>query len=150
MAGKDDLVIGQRIAHYRKVRRLTQKQLAERAHVSHSLVSKVEAGLRPATPVLVASLAPVLGVSVSELNGQPYFRDDLRSEPVHASIPALHGALARYDIPLEPAQAPRSLAEMRQEVDQVNRLREAGNYSRLGDAAGAARRGDLRRTHRGR
>ena len=30
---------------------------------------------------------------MSELNGQPYFRDDPRPEPVHASIPALHGAL---------------------------------------------------------
>ena len=132
VADKDDLVIGQRIAHYRKVRRLTQTQLAQRAHVSHSLLSKVEAGLRPATPVLVASLAPVLGVSVSELNGQPYFRDDPRPEPVHASIPALHGALARYDIPLEPAQPPRSLAELHPAVEQVNRLRQTGSYSRLG------------------
>lgn len=132
MADKDDLVIGKRIAHYRKVRRLTQAQLAQRAHVSHSLLSKVEAGLRPATPVMVASLAPLLGVSVSELNGQPYFRDDARPEPVHASIPALHGALARYDIPLEPARPPRSLTELRLAVDQVNRLRQTGNYSRLG------------------
>jgi transcriptional regulator with XRE-family HTH domain len=132
VAQKDDLVVGQRIAHHRKLRRLTQTQLADRAHVSHSLLSKVEAGLRTATPVLVASLAPVLGVSVGELNGQLYFRDEPRPGPVHASILALHGALARYHIPLEPVQLPRSLAELRSAVDQMNRLRQAGNYARLG------------------
>lgn len=126
-----DVMIGQRIARFRKLRRLTQAQLADRAHVSHSLLSKVEAGLRPATPVLVAALAPALSVSVSELNGQPYFRDEPRPEPVHACIPALHGALARYDVLLDPAEPPRPVAQLRMVVEQVNRLRQAGNYTKL-------------------
>jgi transcriptional regulator with XRE-family HTH domain len=130
--GKDDLMIGQRIAHFRKLRRLTQAQLADRAHVSCSLLSKVEAGQRPATPVLVAALAPLLAVSVSELNGQPYFRNEPRPEPVHACIPALHGALARYDVPLDPIEPPRPLAQLRAVVGQVNHLRQVGNYAKLG------------------
>jgi transcriptional regulator with XRE-family HTH domain len=132
VGNKDDRVIGQQIAHYRKLRRLTQAQLADRAHMSHSLLSKVEAGLRPATPVLIASLAPMLGVSVSELHGQPYFRDEPNPEPVHTCIPALHGALARYDIPVEPAGPPRPLSALQAAVGKVNRLRQAGNYARLG------------------
>jgi transcriptional regulator with XRE-family HTH domain len=131
VSSKDESMIGRRIVYFRKLRRLTQQQLADRAHVSVSLLSKVESGLRPATPGLVAALAPALRVSVTELNGQPYFSDDPRVEQLHARIPALHGALARYDIPLEDSRPGRTLRQLRADVAQVNRLRQSGGYTRL-------------------
>jgi transcriptional regulator with XRE-family HTH domain len=64
VSSTDKSMIGKRIAYFRKRRRLTQQQLAVRTHVSVSLLSKVEAGLRPATPALVAALAPTLGIRI--------------------------------------------------------------------------------------
>ncbi len=52
--------IGARVAAERRLRGLTQRQLADRVHVSLSLITKVERGDRPATPALVAAVARVL------------------------------------------------------------------------------------------
>jgi ribosome-binding protein aMBF1 (putative translation factor) len=51
MTGKDR--IGARVARLRKGRGLSQIGLARRAGVSHSLLSKVEAGRVPASPVFI-------------------------------------------------------------------------------------------------
>ena len=63
--------VGTRVAAARKVRGLTQASLAARMHVSPSLVSQVERGVVPASPVFVAGASRVLGVTVSELWDQP-------------------------------------------------------------------------------
>jgi transcriptional regulator with XRE-family HTH domain len=110
--------IGQRVADLRKARRLTQRTLAAEANVSLSLLQKVESGSRAATPMLVAAVAPVLRVSVRELYGQPFTGTN---DHVHAAIPLLHGALARYDIPVEPDALPRSYELLRAAAGEVNR-----------------------------
>jgi transcriptional regulator with XRE-family HTH domain len=122
--------IGQRIADLRKVRRLTQRQLAADANVSLSLLQKVESGARAATPVLVAAVAPVLRASVRELYGQPFTGANDR---VHAAIPMLHGALVRYDIPLEPDSPPRPYELLETATGEVNRSRQKGSYTGLGE-----------------
>ncbi|MEY2231454.1 helix-turn-helix domain-containing protein [Streptomyces sp. BF23-19] len=58
---------GARIARIRKQRGLTQQGLAKRAHLSKSLLSKVECGQKPASPALVAACARALDVSTSDL-----------------------------------------------------------------------------------
>jgi transcriptional regulator with XRE-family HTH domain len=50
---------------------MTQWQLAEAALISVSLLRKIERGTRTATPVVLDSLARVLGVDVSQLTGDP-------------------------------------------------------------------------------
>ncbi|MDK0521700.1 helix-turn-helix domain-containing protein [Streptomyces sp. ML-6] len=62
---------GARIARIRKQRGLTQQGLAMRAHVSKSLLSKVECGQKPASPALVAVCARALGVSPSDRRSTP-------------------------------------------------------------------------------
>lgn len=57
---EDDTRIGAKIAVRRKVAGLTQRQLANRASVSLSLLTKVEIGDRVATPALLAAVARVL------------------------------------------------------------------------------------------
>ncbi|WP_344014223.1 helix-turn-helix transcriptional regulator [Streptomyces thermospinosisporus] len=54
----------------RKVRRLTQRELADLSHVSYSTLTKVEQGVMPASPSVIGALARALSVPVSELNGR--------------------------------------------------------------------------------
>ncbi|GAU66525.1 transcriptional regulator [Streptomyces sp. NBRC 110611] len=72
--------IGARIADYRKLRHLTQNGLAQRAFVSRGTIAKVEAGLSPATPAIVAAVARVLEIDVAVLNGQPYVSEMQQDE----------------------------------------------------------------------
>lgn len=88
--------VGARVAEERKVGGLTQRQLAERAHVSLSLLRKVEQGSVPASPAFVSAVARVLGVGVAELLGQPYLRETAADHRVFAAIPALRRGLTAY------------------------------------------------------
>ena len=60
---QDDESIGARIAVERKLRGLSQQRLADRAHVSLSLLRKVEQGSRPATYPLVSAVAGALATN---------------------------------------------------------------------------------------
>jgi transcriptional regulator with XRE-family HTH domain len=83
----------------RKLQGLKQHQLATRAHLSVSLVKKVESGHAPASPSFTASCARALGVEVATLTGQPY--EDLTADATtdRAAIPELRRALDSHDSP---------------------------------------------------
>lgn len=66
--------IGGRVAQRRKLDGLTQVQLARRAHVSLSLLRKVEQGGAPASPAFTAAVATALRTTVAELYDQPSLR----------------------------------------------------------------------------
>jgi transcriptional regulator with XRE-family HTH domain len=119
------------IATLRKARGLTQAQLATRAHVSASLLSKVEVFDRPATYALITAVAHALQVPVERLSGQPY-TDNRCDELVHRDIDALRAVLRRYDLPDE--VHPRSLQELAADVGALARLRAAANYRALAAA----------------
>ncbi|MET9918128.1 helix-turn-helix domain-containing protein [Streptomyces sp. NPDC006435] len=91
---------GARIARIRKQRGLTQQELAMRAHVSKSLLSKVECGQKPASPALVAACARALGVSTSDLLGQPY-AEELRRDRMDALIQPIREGLENWDVALD-------------------------------------------------
>jgi transcriptional regulator with XRE-family HTH domain len=82
----DATTIGQRIAHARKLRGLTQADLAARAPCSKSLIAQVERGHKPATPALIAAVATALNADVTELTGQPYRGSSARTDRIHAAI----------------------------------------------------------------
>jgi transcriptional regulator with XRE-family HTH domain len=90
--------IGRRIAHARKLRGLTQTGLAGRAHVSKSLIARVESGHKPATPSLIAAVSRALSADVTDLTGQPYRGDTARTDRIHAAIPHIRQALVYWDI----------------------------------------------------
>ncbi len=71
---KQPVGIGARVAERRKLNGLTQAQLAHRAHVSLSLVRKVEQGSAPASPAFTAAVATALRTTVAELYDQPSLR----------------------------------------------------------------------------
>jgi transcriptional regulator with XRE-family HTH domain len=61
-----------RISVHRNAHGLSQHQLAHRAGISYSLLTKVEAGHRPATPAVVAACARAMGVEPGALSGPAY------------------------------------------------------------------------------
>ena len=65
-----DGTVGQRVAVQRKLARLTQQQLADRAD-QQSLISQVERGIVPASPAFTTAVARALRIEVDTLHGQP-------------------------------------------------------------------------------
>ncbi len=129
----DAITIGQRIAHARKLRGLTQAELAARIPCSKSLIAQVERGHKPATPTLIAAVAKVLNVDVTELTGQPYRGSNARTDRIHAAITEIRQALAYWDIPPDLEIPPRPLPELAAEVERVGRLRMEASYTQLGE-----------------
>ncbi|GAB3165232.1 hypothetical protein GCM10027059_22630 [Myceligenerans halotolerans] len=120
--------IGSRVAHYRKVRQMTQLALAQRASISVSLVRKLEQGSRDATPVVVAAVAKALDVDVTTLNGQPYDRDGRHPDQIHALMPPLRRALAYWDVAPVLETAPRRWAQLETDAREISRLRQAAQH----------------------
>ncbi|MGY1948392.1 helix-turn-helix domain-containing protein [Nocardia asiatica] len=121
----DDAGIGERTARARKLTRLTQQQLAQKANVSVSLLRKVERGVRPASPAFVTAVAEALGVNIEDLTGQPYtpVRDDAGA---HATIRELRRKILAFND--EPLNAPTSFEELTAALHRVQESRRRGRY----------------------
>lgn len=119
---------GQVIAMLRKAAGLTQRQLADRAHVSLSLLQKVEIGDRRASHALLAAMVRALRVPIERLSGQPY-TDSRTDERVHRDIDALRAVLRCYDLPDEVRIRP--LDELATDVETLARHRAAADYGKL-------------------
>ncbi|QFY06152.1 helix-turn-helix domain-containing protein [Nonomuraea phyllanthi] len=124
--------IGRRIAHWRKVRGLTQTGLAEKANVSRSLIAQVESGHKPATASLNAAVARALNLDITELTGQPYRGNTERTDRIHASIPQIRQALVYWDVPPDLECPPRRLDVLRGDVGKATELRQSAHYVELG------------------
>jgi transcriptional regulator with XRE-family HTH domain len=120
--------VGARIGRIRKQRGLTQQGLAMRAHLSKSLLSKVECGQKPASPALVAACARALGVSTSELLGQPY-ADELRRDRMDALIQPIREGLENWDIALDWETPPRPAALLWTDVQKALEQRRQAQYT---------------------
>jgi transcriptional regulator with XRE-family HTH domain len=127
----EDITIGQRIAHARKLRGLTQDGLAIRTARSKSLIAQVERGHKPATPALIADVASALAVDVTELTGQPYRGTTAQADRIHAAIAGIRQAIAYWDIPPELGMPPRPLAELAGEIGRAGQLRMEASYTQL-------------------
>ncbi|MGD9482028.1 helix-turn-helix transcriptional regulator [Streptomyces sp. TRM70308] len=109
---------GTRVAHARKVRRLTQRELADLSHVSYSTITKVEQGVMPANPSVIGALARALSIPVSELTGQPYL-EELRRDQLDGLIQPIREALDVYDLGPDPDVAPRALDDLARDAEQL-------------------------------
>lgn len=124
---------GENIPALRKAAGLTQRQLANRASISMSMLSKVEVGDRAASHALVAAVARALNVPIERVHGQPYDAEH-REAGTHAAIDALRSALRGYDLAPVDDVAVRPVEQLRADVDELSRLRRAGRYAKLGAA----------------
>nr|WP_145486573.1 MULTISPECIES: helix-turn-helix domain-containing protein [Streptomyces] len=121
---------GTRIAHARKARRLTQRELADLSHVSYSTITKVEQGVMPPSPSVVGALARALSVQVSDLNGQPYV-DELRQDQLDVLINPIREALNIYDLGPDPDVAPRALPALEEHADLLCAQVRATNIKKV-------------------
>ncbi|MEU8994178.1 helix-turn-helix domain-containing protein [Streptomyces caniferus] len=117
---------GARIAHMRKVRRLTQRELADLAHVSYSTLTKVEQGVLPASPSVLGALARALSVPVTQLTGQPYL-EELRQDQLDGLINPIREALNIYDLGPDPDVSPRTAEELAAHADRLCAMVRATN-----------------------
>ena len=120
--------IGDRIAAYRTARRLTQRQLAAAAHVSLSLLRKVEQGDRPASDQTLAAIAEALSTEPDVLAGERRSTDSR----VHVAVPKLRTAIDAYDLPEDGPVRP--LAHLQQAIGETTRWRLSSQYTRLAES----------------
>ncbi|SPE56042.1 anaerobic benzoate catabolism transcriptional regulator [Streptomyces netropsis] len=121
---------GTRIAHARKVRRLTQRELADLSHVSYSTITKVEQGVLPASPSVIGSLARALSVPVTELTGQPYL-EELRQDQLDGLIQPIREALNVYDLGPDPDVSPRPFHELEAHAEKLCALVRVTNIKQV-------------------
>ncbi|NIY69470.1 helix-turn-helix domain-containing protein [Streptomyces malaysiensis] len=112
---------GIRIAKTRKSRHLTQRELADKSHVSYSTLTKVEQGNMPASPSVIGALARALSVAVSDLTGQPYI-EELRHDQLDGLIQPIREALDVYDLGADPEVAPRGLDQLHSDAERLCKL----------------------------
>ncbi len=124
-----DIGIGARIAAYRRLHRLTQKQLATKAAVSYSLLVKVEQGRRPASGSFIAAVARVMGVPVTTFTGQPYSTEHAHDR-LDGPLADLRASLDNYDFPLDELPV-RVLPEIAADVHAVLLARRGANFGRI-------------------
>jgi transcriptional regulator with XRE-family HTH domain len=125
--------IGARVAALRKTRGWSGRELARRAQVSYSLLTKVESGAAPATPAFIGSVARALKVDVTRITGQPYDDPDSRIAALRATIDPIRRALLTYDLPPAMDTAPRPLAELRADANAISLLSRQARYLQLGN-----------------
>jgi transcriptional regulator with XRE-family HTH domain len=123
--------IGARVAEIRKLRGFTQRRLAADAHVSLSLLTKVESGHAPATPAFVGAVARALRVDVPRLTGQPYASASATSDEIYQPIVELRRLLLAYDVALPLDAPPRDLDAIAADVAAMSVLRRATNFKKL-------------------
>jgi len=120
--------IGYRVARWRDLAGLSQRQLAERIGKSREYVSMIESGKRPvSTRRLLAELAHALGVSITDLTAQPIPPRNPEELVLYALAPAIRRALDGEDDPPNP----RPLPEVATDVDRALALRMAADWDAL-------------------
>lgn len=122
---------GARIAALRKARGLTQRQLAQRATVSYSLLTKVESGAAPATPALIGAVARALRVDVPRITGQPYEESRGQAARLQESVEGIRRSVDTYDIPTADV-IPRQYAELAADVKRISDLGQSAKFVQIG------------------
>ncbi|MGH3916709.1 MAG: helix-turn-helix domain-containing protein [Pseudonocardiaceae bacterium] len=123
--------VGERVAVRRKLSGLTQEQLANRAHVSASLLRKVEQGSVPASSAFTSAVAKALSISVSDLLDLPPQPQNHDDNQMLTAISPLRRELITYRQPPQ-NESGRTLDELAVAMVEVSRLRHATDYFRLG------------------
>lgn len=120
--------IGGRIARYRKLRGLTQHQLATAAGVSYSMISKVESGHASPSPAMKGMIARGLRIDASRLDS------DEKHEKVSDLdlAPVIRRTLAAVDLMADDVESiPLDL--LKPQVTQVMNWRRSTRYRKVAE-----------------
>src|SRR5215472_1307781 len=123
--------IGTRVAAIRKTRGWTARELARRANVSYSLLTKVESGAAAASPAFIGAVARALRVDVPRITGQPYEEPGTRYAALQGAITLLRRAVLAYDLPQSLDAPMRSATELSDEVRALRALARRARYVEL-------------------
>ncbi|MEW2250376.1 helix-turn-helix transcriptional regulator [Streptomyces sp. NPDC006975] len=117
--------VGRRIAYYRRLRRMTQEQLAQAACVALGTIRKIERGERGVSDVTLEAIAAALSLD------PPQLRTDRgpAHTPVHEALPALSAVIATYDVPEDGPTRP--LPELYAAVREAADWRLSAQYTRI-------------------
>lgn len=128
------VTIGQRVRRYRTSQGMSLDDLAERAGLSKSFLSRAERGERRLDRrTHLDALADALGVSLANLTGQPYRPTKQRDAQAHGAVPAVRVALMDTAYGERPeVEAVRPVALLEREVWRVERLCEESDYAAFG------------------
>lgn len=122
--------IGYRVAYWRTIADMTGPQLADAVGVSKQYISLIENGKRAVLKrTMVDALARALGVSVTDLTGQPYqptTRGDLEQFMV---VPRVRAAL---DDPDDGPVTPRPISDLEFAADRAMAARMSCDMNALG------------------
>lgn len=128
MPGTTDIGTAERINAHRKLRHLSQRELAAESGCSYSGVTKVLSGHLPASPAFVAACARAMHMDVAELYGQPY-KDRLLEDRLDRLLYPVTTAMDLYDLDPDPDIIPRALGELAADVHALGELHDAGAFS---------------------
>ncbi|HZX08822.1 helix-turn-helix transcriptional regulator [Kribbella sp.] len=123
------LSTGARIAAYRRLNRLTQRGLAARANVSHSLLTKVEVGSKPASQSFLVACAKAMSIPVTHLTGQPFIEEQ-SEDRLSGPLNDLRASLENFDLALDDLPV-RPLAAIRPDVRDMVLARRDAHYARI-------------------
>lgn len=132
---------GERIAAARKLRRMTQEQLAQASAVSTSLLRKIEQGARPATPAVMTSIQRALNLDDSDETRNA----SLAGTRVGTLIPQIRRALDCHDLPDDGPVLP--LPTLRAATQTATDRRLAAQYASLAGSLPALMAGLTRAAH---
>jgi len=124
--------VGTHVATIRKVRGWTARELAAHAHVSYSLLTKVESGHAAATPAFIGAVARALRVDVPRLTGQPYEEPRGSGARLHATIGPIRRSIDTYDLP-DDTITPRPARELAADVHRISALGADARYVQIGE-----------------
>ncbi|BCJ55314.1 transcriptional regulator [Actinoplanes sp. NBRC 14428] len=127
----DDFGIGRRISEARKIRRMSQYELAARIPFSLSMLRKVEQGKRDATPAFTAAVAKCLATDVTTLTGQPYDQRGRSRDRIHTAMPGLRQALTYWDLSPQLDRPIGSWAALRAQTVMAAELRRTAQHLKL-------------------
>ncbi|OKJ06891.1 helix-turn-helix domain-containing protein [Kitasatospora sp. CB01950] len=122
----DDNGFGARLQQARKLRHMTQRQLAVVAGVSLSYVAAIERGARQPSEGVLVGLARALGATPADLLGHPPV-DELRRDQLSALINPIREALDVYDLGADPDVAPRDRDALTADTERLCALVRASD-----------------------
>ena len=93
----DKVVIGRKFKEYRKSKRLTQFELAEKVGLNEKQISRIEAGLNYPTYLTFIKLLEVLEINIADFIEQaPLTNNPLQDEVIHLIKTANDAELKTY------------------------------------------------------
>src|SRR6476469_8738800 len=122
--------VGDRVASLRKLRGITQPQLAAAAHFSTSTVKQVEQGAIPPSAAFVAAAARALGVTAAQLYGVG--ERSMAEEDPGVLLTGLRVAIDACDDP-RPEGEPLTLDAINQRLDLIARQVAGTKYTAAAD-----------------